>query len=299
MNRTVLIGGVAAVAVLVGTAGYLIYSGSGSGSGGAGTPTMIQGPVTTNPVTVISEYTTNVSQDGKRLSLGFPAFELRAKAGETVTSVVSTSWNIRLPVDERVVVATATVNGFMKSAATPPAATPAPAATPDAGASPAPAAEPATPAASSETPPADAAPAAEVPPAPAPEAPPGPAPGDGVVRLVVTVAGEATVTEWKDPTGAGLNRRLSRAASLLAAERDLRDGGLVPVTVTVEVAGGTAMETLAKMNSIDVQLFTENAPLPQPAAEAPAAEPVAPPADAPAGATPATDAPAAPPATTP
>jgi 2-oxoglutarate dehydrogenase E2 component (dihydrolipoamide succinyltransferase) len=296
MNRTVLIGGIAAVAVLAGTAGYLIYSGGGSGSGGAGAPTMIQGPVTANPVTVISDYTTNVSQDGKRLSLGFPSFELKAKAGETVTSVFSTSWNIRLPADERVVVATATVNGFMKSAAIPPAATPAPAAAPDAGAAPVPATEPAPPAASPDTPPAEVAPAAET---PAPPAPVGPAPGDGVVRLVVTVAGEATVTEWRDATGTGLNRRLSRAASLLAAEKDLRDGGLVPVTVTVEVAGGTAMETLAKMNSIDVQVFTENAPLPQPAAEAPTGEPAAPAPEAPAPEAPSTDTPAEAPATNP
>ena len=128
MNRNVMIGGIAAVAVLLGTAGYLIFAGRGPGSGGEGAPSGEQGPVTTNPVSVISEYTNNLSQDGKRLNLGFPAFELKAKAGETASSVFSTTWHIKVPADERVVVATATLNGFMKSTGTPPAAAPAPAA---------------------------------------------------------------------------------------------------------------------------------------------------------------------------
>ena len=283
MNRTVLIGGVAAVAVLVGTAGYLIYSGGGSGGGGTGAPAVMTGPVTANPVTVISEYTNNVSQDGKRLSLGFPAFELKAKAGETVSSVFSTTWHVKLPSDERVVVATATLNGFMKSAGTPPpAAAPAPTVEPASSApsDPVPAPDAATatdtPAEPAATPPADSAAAtpAETSPTPAPAAPAGPVPGDGVVRLVVTIGGEASVTEWRDHTGTGLNRRLSKATSLIAADNDMRDGGLVPVSVTIEVSGGTSVETLAKMNGIDVQVFTENAPLPQPtpAPAAPATE---------------------------
>jgi hypothetical protein len=108
----------------------------------------------------------------------------------------------------------------------------------------------------------------------------------------VTLGGEATVSEWRDLTGNGLNRRLSRAVSFIAADKDVRDGALVPVTVTVEVSGGTSVETLAKMNSIDVQLFTESAPLPAPVTEAPAA-----PAAEATPATPATDTPA--PAATP
>jgi hypothetical protein len=130
----------------------------------------------------------------------------------------------------------------------------------------------------------------------------GPVAGDGVVRLVVTVGGEATVTEWRDPTGAGLNRRVSKAVSYIAADKDLRDGGLVPVTVSVEVSGGTALETLAKLNSIDVQVLTESAPLPAPVTEAPAAPaaedaPASTPAPAATDAPPA--APEAPAATTP
>lgn len=311
MNRTVLIGGVAAVVVLAGTAGYLIYSGGGSGGGGTGAPSVIDGPVTANPVTVVSEYTNNVSQDGKRLTLGFPAFELKAKAGETVSSVFSTTWHVKLPADERVVVATATLSGFMKSAGTPPAAAPAPAAEPATSAPAEPSAAPDatadTPAESAGTPPADSAAAtpAEAPSSPPPAAPAGPVPGDGVVRLVMTIGGEASVTEWRDHTGIGLNRRLSKATSLIAADRDLRDGGLVPVSITIEVSGGTSIETLAKMNGIDVQVFTESAPLPQPAPAADeSAEPPVPAtttpaeADAPGADAPATETPAAP-ATTP
>lgn len=309
MNRNVMIGGVAAVAVLLGTAGYLIFAGRGPGSSGEGAPAGEQGPVTANAVSVISEYTNNLSQDGKRLNLGFPAFELKAKAGETASSVVSTTWHIKLPADERVVVATATINGFMKSTGNPPPAAPAPAAPAEAqpaaapaGTATAPAEAPATPAAAPATPPADGAAAtpAETPAKPAPAAPAGPVAGDGVARITVTVGGEASVSEWRDQSGSGTNRRLSRAASYIAADKDLRDGGLVPVTVSVEVSGGTALETLARINSIDVQVLTESAPLPAPVTAAPATEaPAATPA--PATETPAAtpEAPAPAPATNP
>jgi hypothetical protein len=119
MNRTVLFGGVAAVVVLLGTAGYLIFAGRGPAGTGVGTGTEVDGPVTANPVSVITEHTNNLSQDGKRLNLGFPGFELKAGAGQTTSSVFSTTWNIKVPDDERVVVATATINGFMKSVGTP------------------------------------------------------------------------------------------------------------------------------------------------------------------------------------
>ncbi len=300
MNRTVLFGGVAAVVVLLGTAGYLIFAGRGPGGPGAGTGTEASGPVTANPVSVITEYTKNLSQDGKRLNLGFPGFELKAKAGETTSSVVSTTWHIKVPADERVVVATATINGFMKSVGTPPVepAQPAAGAAPaDTAATPAPAAEApaAEPAAAPATPPADGAAAtpAETPAKP-PAAPVGPVAGDGFARLIVAIGSEASVTEWRDHTGTGTNRKLSKAVSYVGSDADLRDGGSIPVTVTVEVSGATSAETLAKLNSIDLQIFTESAPLP---AAAPAATPAATPADpaaAPAadGAAPATPAPA-------
>ena len=305
MNRTVLFGGVAAVVVLLGTAGYLIFAGRGPGGTGAGTGTEADGPVTANPVSVITEHTNNLSQDGKRLNLGFPGFELKAKAGETTSSVFSTTWHIKVPADERVVVATATINGFMKSVGTPPVepAQPAAGTTPaDTAATPAPAAEApaAEPAATPATPPADGAAAtpAETAAKPAP-APVGPVAGDGAARLIVAIGSEASVTEWRDYTGTGTNRKLSKAVSYVGSEADLRAGGSIPVTVTVEVSGATSAETLAKLNSIDLQIFTESAPLPVPVA-APATP--ADPAAAPAGdaATPATTTePAAPaPATT-
>lgn len=311
MNRNVLFGGVAAVVVLLGTAGYLIFSGRNSitGTGPAGSET--QGPATLNQVTVISEHTTNLSQDGKRLSIGFPAFELKANAGVTTSTVFSTTWHVKPGADERVVVATSTLNGFMKSTGVPsvPAAAPTAPATSDAATpATAPAAE--TPA----TPPAEAAPAADgtsAAPATQPAAPvvTGPVAGDGTARVIVAIGSEASVTEWRDHSGAGADRKLSKAVSYVGATNDLRDGGPIPVTVTIEVSGGTSMETLAKLNSIDLQIFTESAPLPVPAADtATTATPAATPADAstpadaatPAPATPAPDAtaPATPPAGT-
>jgi hypothetical protein len=261
--------------------------------------------VTANVVSVITEHTNNLSQDGKRLNLGFPGFELKAKAGETTSSVFSTTWHIKVPADERVVVATATINGFMKSVGTPPAepAQPAAGTTPaDTAATPAPAAEApvAEPAETPATPPADGAAATPAETATKPAAAPvGPVAGDGAARLIVAIGSEASVTEWRDYTGTGTNRKLSKAVSYVGSEADLRTGGSIPVTVTVEVSGAASAETLAKLNSIDLQIFTESAPLPAPvAAPATPAEPaVAPAGDA---ATPATTTePAAPaPATT-
>jgi hypothetical protein len=308
MNRTVLFGGVAAVVVLLGTAGYLIFAGRGPGGTGVGTGTEVDGPVTANPVSVITEHTNNLSQDGKRLNLGFPGFELKAGAGQTTSSVFSTTWHIKVPDDERVVVATATINGFMKSVGTPPVETaqPAAATTPaDTAATPAPAAEApaAEPAATPATPPADGAAATPAETAAKPAAAPvGPVAGNGTARLIIAIGSEASVSEWRDYTGTGTNRKLSKAVSYVGSDADLRTGGLIPVTVTVEVSGATSVETLAKLNSIDLQIFTESAPLPAPVA-APATP--ADPAAAPAGdaATPATTttepaAPAPAPATT-
>lgn len=302
MNRTVLFGGVAAVVVLLGTAGYLIFAGRGPGGTGAGTGAEADGPVTANPVAVITEHTNNLSQDGKRLNLGFPGFELKAKAGETTSSVFSTTWHIKVPADERVVVATATINGFMKSVGTPPveSAQPAAGAAPaDTAATPAPAAEApaAEPAATPATPPADGAAATPAETATKPAAAPvGPVAGDGAARLIVAIGSEASVTEWRDYTGTGTNRKLSKAVSYVGSDADLRTGGSIPVTVTVEVSGATSAETLAKLNSIDLQIFTESAPLPAPvAAPATPADPAAAPAGdaaAPATTEPATPAPA-------
>ena len=315
MNRNVLIGGFAAVAVLLGTAGYLIFVGRNSGGAGGVNTGEGQGPESLNQVSVVTEHTSNLSQDGKRLSIGFPAFELAAKPGETTTAVFSTTWHIKAGPDDRVVVATSSLSGFVKSTGNPPPppANPAPAD----GAKPAaaPAADGATPAATPAAPgtatPAAGAPAADVAATPAkPAAAPvqaGPVAGDGVARVIVAIGSEATVSEWRDATGAGSQRALSKAVSYIGATADLRDGGSIPVTVTIELHGGTAMDSLVKLNALDLQLFTESAPLAPPPAPAgtPAAPaagattPAAPAATEPAPAAAPTAAPAPAPATTP
>jgi pyruvate dehydrogenase E2 component (dihydrolipoamide acetyltransferase) len=280
MNRNVMIGGVAAVVVLLGTAGYLIFAGRDQAPSGGEAAPVVEGPVSANAVTVVTDYTTNLSQDGKRLTLGFPAMEVAARAGKTASTVFSATWNIKVPADERVVVATATLNGFMKSAGAPPAPKPAPEPAPAETAAPAePAAPPADGAAAPAAAPEGEAPAATPPAAPAPAATPappaGPVAGDGVARIVVTVGGESAVSEWHDLAGTGQERKLSRAVSYIARDKDMRSGGRIPVTVAVEVVGGTAEETLVRLKGIDLQLFTENAPLAAPAAPEAAPAPAA------------------------
>jgi len=308
MNRNVLIGGFAAVAVLLGTAGYLIFVGRNSGGAGGANTGEGQGPESLNQVSVVTEHTSNLSQDGKRLSIGFPAFELAAKSGETTTAVFSTTWHIKAAPDDRVVVATSSLSGFVKSTGNPPPppANPAPADGAKPAAAPA-AADGATPAATPAAPateaPAAGAPAADGAATPAkPAAAPvqaGPVAGDGVARVIVAIGSEATVSEWRDATGAGAQRALSKAVSYIGATSDLRDGGSIPVTVTIELHGGTAMDSMVKLNALDLQVFTESAPLAPP--PAPAGATAAPAADATTPAAPAATepAPAAAPAATP
>ena len=308
MNRNVLIGGFAAVAVLLGTAGYLIFVGRNSGGAGGANTGEGQGPESLNQVVVVTDHTSNLSQDGKRLTIGFPAFELAAKPGETTSAVFSTTWHIKAGPDDRVVVATSSLSGFVKSTGNPPPppANPAPADGAKPAAAPA-AAEGATPAATPAAPateaPAAGAPAADGTATPAkPAAAPvqaGPVAGDGVARVIVAIGSEATVSEWRDATGAGSQRALSKAVSYIGATSDLRDGGSIPVTVTIELHGGTAMDSSVKLNALDLQLFTESAPLAPP--PAPAVAPATPAADGTTPAAPATTepAPAAAPAATP
>lgn len=322
MNRTVLYGGVAAIVALVGAAGYLVYTGRQSSNSSDLAGQAGQGPDTLNTIKTVIDRTSTPSQDGHRLTIGFKDFELAAKAGETTSSIFSTTWHLNIAADEKVLVGTATLNGFMKSTGTPPV----PAATPVAGpaapaasgatpavpapadaAVPAPAADPAT------TPPSATPPSSTTTPAdktakPAAPVPVGPVAGDGVARVIVQLGGETTVTEWRDISGAGSARKLSKAISFAATSADLRNGGAIPVTVTVELSGGTAADTLSSLNSIDLQLFVENAPLPVPVSDtatppaatttdaAPATPPVAEPG--PAATPPAATAPATPPATT-
>ncbi len=280
MNRNVVIGGIAAVVLLLGAASYLIFFNGRSSTTGTDLANLEnQGPVILNPVSVITDHTANQSEDGHRLNLGFANFELLAKEGETTSAVFSTTWRLKIGPDERVVVASATLNGFMKSTGTPlpaPVPAPAPAAAPQPD--PAAATQPAT---------GTAATPVEQPTKPAT---PSPVAGDGVARVIVAFGSEATVTEWRDAAGTGADRNLSKAISFSGASADLRNGGTIPVTVTVELSGGASAETLAKLNGIDLQLFVESAPLPAPVADtAPVTPPAVPAAD---GATPASPPPA-------
>ena len=259
MNRNVVIGGFAAVLLLLVAATYLVFfNGRSSTTGSDQANLQDQGPVTLNPVAVITEHSANQSEDGRRLTLGFTNFELLAKAGETTSAVFSTTWRLKVGPDDRVVVAAATLSGFMKSAGTPPPApAPAPVTVP-------PATAPVDPAA--VTPPAPAAPA-EQPVQPATPSAPAPVAGDGVARVIVALGSEATVTEWRDAAGTGADRKVSKAISYAGASADLRNGGTIPVTITVELSGGASAESLAKLNSIELQLFVESAPVPVPVAE--------------------------------
>lgn len=301
MNRNIVIGGgVAAVAGVLGVAGWYFLGGPGSrpAVGPDGKPV---GPITLNVVNVITEHEPVQSTDGRMLSVTFPKFELVSKGGETTSSVFSTTWRLKLGSNERAVAAIASLQGYMKSAGTPPPAQPAPApATPVADAGTAPAAADASappPATDGATPPPADKPAAT----PAAAAPAQPVAGDGVARVIISIGGETTVTEWRDWTGAGADHQLSKAVAYVGTPADLRDGATVPVTVTVELAGNTSTETISRLNSLVLRVVAEEVPVPvepdagtgaAPAAATPDAATPPPAADA----TPPADAPATPPA---
>jgi hypothetical protein len=263
MNRTVLYGGIGAVVVLLGAAAWLLVGDRLTGS--SNTADIVdQGPISLNQVDVITDHGANESPDGRTLSITFPKFELTAKGGETKSAVFSTTWRMKLGADERALVAVASVGGHMKSAAPAPAPEAKPEGAP--ATTPAPAdAAPADPAAAPATPATPAAAPAEPPP------PPKPVAGNGMARIVVTLGTETTVSDWVDVTGEGADRKLSKAISFVASP-DMRNGSTVPVTVTMELSGGTNGDTLARINGIELKLFAESAP--QPVADpAPAATP--------------------------
>jgi hypothetical protein len=301
MNRNVVIGGVAGTAAVLGVAGWYFLSGPGAGLGG-GTATEPTGPITLNAVNVVTEHEAGQSEDGRMLSVKFPKFELVAKAGETTSSVFSTTWRLKLGSNERAVAAIASVQGFMKSAGTPPPVQPAPQpAAPVADAT----ATPTTPVADGATPPpatdgATPPPADQPAAAPAAAAPAQPVAGDGVARVIVSIGGETTVTEWRDWTGKGSDHQLSKAVAYVGTPADLRDGATVPVTVTVEIAGAASTETIARLNSLVLRVVAEEAPIPVEPGATPdtAADTATPPATEPATPAPAEPAPATTPAPT-
>ncbi len=297
MNRNVVIGGVAGVAGILGVAGWYFLSGPGAGLvGGASTePT---GPMTLNTVTVVTDQEASQSADGRMLSVKFPKFELVAKNGETTSSVFSTTWHLKLGANERAVAAIASLQGFMKSAGTPPAVAPAAAPVADSTAT------PATPVADGAAPP-PATDGATPPPAdkptatPAAAAPARPVAGDGVARVIVSIGGETTVSEWRDWTGNGADQQLSKAVAYVGTPTDLRDGASVPVTVTVEVAGGTSTETISRLNSLVLRVVAEEVPVPVEEGSTPGTATETPTTTTPPAATdaaPATPVPATPPA---
>ncbi len=255
MNRNVVIGGVVAVAILLAVAAYFLISGRTTSTTGQTLTGEPAGPIALNNVSVITDHSTSQSEDGRTLSVTFPKFELAAKGGETTSAVFSTTWRLKLAPEERAVVAAVSVNGYMKSAGTPP-----PAAAPVTTAP----ATPATPEAPATTPPAEGTtPPVEQPAAtPAAAAPMKPVAGDGVARVIVSIGGDISITEWRDWNGEGAEHKVSKAVAFASAGADLRDGATVPVTVTVEVFGGTATDTLARLSAIDLRVFPENAPLP-------------------------------------
>ena len=132
MNRNVVIGGVGAAAVVLGGGAWYLLSGGSIGGGGK-TTTEPQGPIALNVVNVITEHGATQSDDGRKLSVSFPKFELTAKAGETTSSVFSTTWHLKVGPDERVLAVAGTISGYMKSSSpgmsAPPAAPASPAAT--------------------------------------------------------------------------------------------------------------------------------------------------------------------------
>lgn len=262
MNRTVVIGGVVAVAVLLGVAAYLLLGTSSVKTTSEQLAAENAGPIALNPVTVVTDHGAAESPDGRTLNITFPKFDLTAKAGDTASAVFSTTWKMKLGDDERALVAVATINGNMKSTASMMAAAPAPAAPAEPTTAAAPATPPAdgsAPAAEAATPPAEAA-------KPAAPASAKPVAGDGIARVIVTFGTDTSVTEWTDATGNGADRKFSKAAAFVSASSDYRNGSTVPVTVTVELNGGTSAETLAKITSLDLRLFAESAPTTPPAA---------------------------------
>ncbi len=260
MNRTVVIGGVVAVAVLLGVAAWFLMTGGPSRTPTGEVAGEPEGPIALNPVAVVTDHSASESEDGRTLNITFPSFELAAKAGETTSAVFSTTWRLKLGPDERAVVAAATLDGYMKSAGAPaPAIQPAPA---PAQPTTAEATTDATPAAEGEGETASAAPT-ETPAKPTVPVPVRPVAGGGVARIIVSFGNETSVVEWRDTTGEGAARRIAKALAFTGGP-DTRSGGKVPVTVTVEVSGGNATETLARLNELDLRLFAEDAPLPKP-----------------------------------
>ncbi|MBI1211454.1 MAG: hypothetical protein GC190_08325 [Alphaproteobacteria bacterium] len=265
MNRTLVIGGLVALAVLLGLASWLLIGGRKPAPTSTEETVAQDGPMALNQVSIITKTGTTPSADNRSLNVLFSDFELRGSGREVRTAVFSTTWHVKLEPGERVAVATATVKGFMSSSGAqpqPPAAPP-PATTP--------ADAPATPADASAS---SATPATTAPP-PAPVAPPRPVAGAGIATIFITVDGNTSSTQWRDTNGGGTDRVQTQAAVFSDAAHEKRNGGDIPVTVMVELNSNGSTESVAKISQLDLRLFVDNVPEPEPA-PAPAAGTTAP-----------------------
>lgn len=281
MNRSLVVGlGVTAVAVLVGLAAWLLLGGKPTTTP-SDQPTEAQGPLALNLVTVVTDHAPSETEDGRKLTITFTNFELSAKSGQTTSAVFSTTWRLKLGADERALVTSARLAGFMKSAEPTPAAPPP---TPEPTVSSATPAEAPT----TTTPATDGSAAAQPPATPsttlpsqpaAPAAAPKAIAGDGVARVIVTLGNETYVTEWTDTTGEGASRKIAKASALTEAPIDYRNGSTIPVSVTLELSGGHEADAQAKIDSLELQLFAESAPLGQPPMEPAPTDTTTPPAD--------------------
>jgi len=174
MNRTLVIGGLVALAVLLGLASWLLIGGRKDSSTTSQEAAIPEGPMALNPVSVITKTGTTEGSDNRTLNVLFSDFELRGSNHEVKTAVFSTTWHVKLQPGERVAVATADVKGFMSSSAAQPQPVAPPAASPSATGATAPTAQPAA--------------------TPAPPPPPKPMAGEGLATVYVSVAGTAVTT---------------------------------------------------------------------------------------------------------
>src|SRR5258705_1830798 len=115
MNRTVIIGGLAALAVLLGLASWLLLKGHNPSPTTTDETQLPEGPMALNPVSVITKTGTKEGEDNRTLSVQFSDFELRGSGHEVKTAVFSTTWHVKLQPGERVAVATVDVKGFMSA----------------------------------------------------------------------------------------------------------------------------------------------------------------------------------------
>jgi hypothetical protein len=246
MNRTLVIGGLAALAVLLGLASWLLMGGHKASTPTTEEAQVPEGPMALNPVSVITKTGTKEGEDNRTLNIVFSDFELRGSGHEVKTAVFSTTWHVKLQPGERVAVATVDVKGFMSAS----------------GAQPQPA-----PVVSTTTPPPTTTDGTTPPPATAPTPaapppPPKPVGGEGVATVFVAVGGTTSSSQWKDSNGEGSDRIQTQAAVFADPAHELRNGGEIPVTVTVELNANGSTEAVAKISSLDLRLFVDNVPEP-------------------------------------